>query len=42
LFAEVVGKNPKEIISHLVDAGEKWANGNPQKDDMTFLVIKVK
>ena len=42
LFAEVVGKNPKEIISHLVDAGEKWANGSPQKDDMTFLVIKVK
>jgi serine phosphatase RsbU (regulator of sigma subunit) len=42
LFAEVVGKNPKEIISHLVDAGEKWANGNPQKDDMTFLVIKVR
>jgi len=42
LFSEVVGKNPKEIISHLVDAGEKWANGNPQKDDMTFLVIKVK
>jgi len=42
LFNEVTGKSPKEIINHLVEAGDKWANGNPQKDDMTFLVIKVK
>ena len=42
LFEKAIGKSPKEIISHLVEAGENWANGSLQKDDMTFLVIKVK
>jgi len=42
IFAEAAGKSPAEIISHLNQAGEKWANGRPQQDDVTFVVMKVK
>jgi len=41
LFAEVAGQLPAEIIAHLNRAGEKWANGHPQEDDVTFVVMKV-
>jgi serine phosphatase RsbU (regulator of sigma subunit) len=33
--------SPQEIISHFVQVGEQWANGRPQDDDVTFVVIKV-
>jgi len=42
IFAEAAGKSPAEIISRLNQAGEKWANGQPQQDDVTFVVMKVK
>jgi serine phosphatase RsbU (regulator of sigma subunit) len=38
----VANLSPQEIINHLVEAGEKWADGRPQDDDVTFVVIKVK
>ncbi len=41
-FKNVGGKSPKEIIDHLVKTGTKWANGRPQDDDVTFVVLKVK
>jgi serine phosphatase RsbU (regulator of sigma subunit) len=33
---------PSEIIERLVDAGEAWAEGRPQDDDITFVALKVK
>jgi serine phosphatase RsbU (regulator of sigma subunit) len=34
--------SPQGIIEHLVSAGEAWAEGRPQDDDITFVVLKVK
>jgi len=34
--------SPQAIIDYLVVAGEKWANGRPQEDDVTFVVMKLK
>ncbi|MCI0697371.1 SpoIIE family protein phosphatase [candidate division KSB1 bacterium] len=41
IFAEVAEQSPHEIITHLIKAGETWANGRPQDDDVTFVVMKV-
>ena len=42
LFVEVGQSAPEQIIEHLVMAGKAWANGQPQKDDVTLVVVKVK
>jgi serine phosphatase RsbU (regulator of sigma subunit) len=42
LFAEVADKSPKAIIKHLFSASTSWADGEPQADDVTFVVIKIK
>jgi len=42
LFKEVDANSPEEIIEHLKKAGESWANGRDQEDDVTFVVIKIK
>jgi ligand-binding sensor domain-containing protein/serine phosphatase RsbU (regulator of sigma subunit) len=42
LFEQVATASPQAIISHLVKAGQEWANGHPQEDDVTFVVLKVK
>ena len=42
LFEETASKSPGEIIEHLKKAGEAWANGRDQEDDVTFVVIKIK
>ncbi|MDQ3012229.1 MAG: hypothetical protein M3X11_16155 [Acidobacteriota bacterium] len=31
---------PQEIIKQLVSLGERWADGQSQDDDITFVVIK--
>jgi serine phosphatase RsbU (regulator of sigma subunit) len=41
-LAEVAEKPPHQIIEHLVRAGDAWADGRPQDDDVTFVVLKVK
>lgn len=33
-------QSPQEIIDLFLQKGEEWANGSPQNDDMTFVVIK--
>ncbi len=33
---------PREILERLVGAGEAWAEGRPQDDDVTFVALKVK
>ncbi len=42
LFEETAADSPEEIIEHLKKAGEAWANGRVQQDDMTFVVVKIK
>ena len=41
-FEKVATKSPKEIIDYLVKTGDEWANGRPQDDDVTFVVMRVK
>jgi serine phosphatase RsbU (regulator of sigma subunit) len=41
IVKEVGDKSPQEIIDHLSKEGEAWANGHPQDDDVTFVVIQV-
>jgi len=41
-LAEAASRHPREIIEHFVRAGDRWANGRPQNDDITFVVLKVK
>jgi len=41
-IVEKVGEQSSEsIIKSLVEAGEKWSNGRPQDDDITFVVLKI-
>jgi len=42
LFTEAASKSPGEIIKYLNSAGEDWANGHIQEDDITLVVLKVK
>lgn len=40
ILKEVAELSPQAIIDHLIGAGEAWADGQPQDDDMTFVVLK--
>jgi serine phosphatase RsbU (regulator of sigma subunit) len=40
-LVEAAAHSPREIIEHLAGAGENWADGRPQDDDVTFVVLKV-
>jgi serine phosphatase RsbU (regulator of sigma subunit) len=42
LFAELGGRSPEEVIAGLARAAESWAAGQAPKDDMTFVVLKVR
>ena len=42
LFEEVADQPPEAIIEHLFEASTAWADGEPQADDVTLVVIKVK
>ncbi len=42
IFKEAAESSVDEIVSHLFKAGEKWSNGRPQDDDISFVVLKVK
>jgi sigma-B regulation protein RsbU (phosphoserine phosphatase) len=41
LLAEVAHGTPQEIINHFVRTSDEWAGGQPQSDDVTFVVLKV-
>ncbi len=41
LFKETADQSPNVIIDHLTNEGEKWRNGEPVHDDITFVVLKV-
>jgi serine phosphatase RsbU (regulator of sigma subunit) len=42
IIAEVGDKPPQKMIEHFSKSGEQWANGRPQDDDVSFVVLKVK
>ncbi len=42
LFAEIADKSPKAIIRHIIEGSTSWADGKPQEDDVTLVVIKAK
>jgi hypothetical protein len=42
IFAKVAHRSPAEIIKKFNKVAASWGNGNPQRDDMTFLVVKIK
>jgi len=41
-FQESANRSANDVISYLVEYAEAWAAGHPQKDDLTFMVIKMK
>ena len=41
-FAEVARQSPRQIIDHFLRVGQAWAKGEPQHDDITFVVLKLK
>jgi serine phosphatase RsbU (regulator of sigma subunit) len=42
VLLEIAVLPPQEIIEVFVKIADKWADGRPQDDDMTFVVMKVK
>jgi serine phosphatase RsbU (regulator of sigma subunit) len=42
VLLEIAILPPQEIIEVFVKIAEKWADGRPQDDDMTFVVMKLK
>jgi serine phosphatase RsbU (regulator of sigma subunit) len=42
VLVEAADLGPHEIISRFVTIGEAWAEGHPQDDDVTFVVIRVR
>ena len=42
IFKDVADCSPKEIITKLVEAGERWRGSRSQEDDITFVVVKAK
>ena len=41
-LVEAIDKPPEDLIAYLLSEVENWANGYPQEDDETLLVLKVK
>ena len=42
VLLEIAILPPQEIIEVFVKIADKWAEGRPQDDDMTFVVMKLK
>jgi serine phosphatase RsbU (regulator of sigma subunit) len=40
MLPQIAMNSPQEIINQFVKVGEQWANGRPQDDDVTFVVLK--
>ena len=40
-FKEAAEKSPQQIIEHLTKVGVEWAGGREQRDDLTFVVLKL-
>jgi len=42
IFKKVASEPVKIVVEKLLDSAKEWANGHPQEDDITFVVLKVK
>jgi serine phosphatase RsbU (regulator of sigma subunit) len=42
VFSEVAEKSPQQIINHLEQTAKSWQKSQPQNDDITFIVLKVR
>lgn len=42
VLVTIASQSADKIIQHFVQTGETWAGGEPQNDDVTFVVVKVK
>lgn len=42
ILKEIAQATPQEVVNNFVEAGEAWAGGRAQDDDVTFVVLKVK
>lgn len=40
-FKEAASQSPTQIIGHLLERGTEWAGGRRQRDDVTFVVMKM-
>ncbi len=41
-FAECARQPAQQIINHLLKKGKEWSKDRPHKDDITFIVVKIK
>ena len=41
-FSECANQSPKRIIEYLKQKGREWRQNQPQMDDITFVVVKIK
>ncbi|MDX2032953.1 MAG: SpoIIE family protein phosphatase [Blastocatellia bacterium] len=41
MLPDLAPLSPQQIIDRFVDAGDQWAQGRPQDDDVTFVVLKM-
>ena len=41
-FWESAQRTPQEIVQHLSESANHWSEGQPQNDDITLVVLKVK
>lgn len=41
MFREAADLPAADIVHHLVQRGKEWANGRPQGDDVTLVVVRV-
>ncbi|HEY7216223.1 MAG TPA: SpoIIE family protein phosphatase [Thermoanaerobaculia bacterium] len=42
LFASLSGKPPEDVIAGLANAAESWTGGEPPKDDITLVVVRMR
>ncbi len=42
IIREVADQSPQKMIDHLARKADEWADGRPQDDDVTFVVIQMK
>ena len=42
MLPDLAALTPQQIIDRFIDAGDQWAQGRPQDDDVTFVVLKWK
>lgn len=41
IFKETAELSSEKIVDHLFMTADKWRNGSPQNDDITFIVLKL-